>query len=151
MDKNLHNRVIQNVNGLLWRCLAAHHKISVAVFCLIWGLLNLLWTLSAIGQRINKPACNLLVGQFSNNKKLGKSNWVEDALFSIQSYVLKMTHLKHSFYHSHWRFVHLVVRCVWTYTKRLLFLLMIYTIAVIFKEQNSVIQTAFLLVVTVVL
>lgn len=28
---------------------------------------------------------------------------------------------------------------------------MIYTIAVIFKEQNSVIQTAFLLVVTVVL
>lgn len=36
--------------------------------------LNLLRTLSAIGQRINKPACNLLVGQFSNNKKLSKSD-----------------------------------------------------------------------------
>lgn len=30
--------------------------------------LNLLRTLSAIGQRINKPACNLSVGQISNNK-----------------------------------------------------------------------------------
>lgn len=73
---------------------------------------------------------------------------MEDALLSEQWDVFECSlTFKDSFYRSHFRFVHLVFRCVWTHPERLLLVLMIYTIAAICKEQNSVIRAAFLLVV----